>query len=101
MGNCVVTAHWDPCDKDEEIKTALRRVALSYGGVDTNVDANLAHYRTGSTSFSGQIAGLSVVWHGGSQVCMRTVQQLGNAWRETLQLTGAQGIAIHDAFLPM
>ena len=100
MGNIVLTANWDPSDRDIHIKKLLENIALKYK-VGTGVHPNMGHYIKGYSQFSAEISGFSIPLNGGSDKCIHILERVSEKWLEKLSTENIRDVKINIDNLPM
>ncbi len=100
MGANLVTAYWDPSDKDTDLKSSLREIALRHG-VSIDVDPNMSRYVPGKIRFSSEISGFSIPWHGGQATALETLHNIKKEWEVKLDLSEVEGYSVTVESLPM
>ena len=104
MGANLVTAYWDPVDKnmDRSIKRSLREIAIRHGAsVNDDGFEQWAEYKHGKTSFSANISSFSILWHGGQEASIQTLKKIQREWDMDLTLLDVHGVSIDIISLPI
>ena len=104
MGANLVTAYWDPVNKDVDrsIKRSLKEIAVRHGAsVNDDGFEQWAEHKPGKTCFSADISSFSILWYGGQEAVIRTLQKIQRQWDMDLSLLDLQGVSIDVISLPM
>jgi len=100
MGNCLISAYWNPVKDDWQIVNDLKSVAQNYG-LSMDVDPNNPDFIPGKSTFSAEISGFWVSWNGGPQNCEKILKKVEQEWKNILEYRSAQEFQIKILYLPM
>lgn len=98
MGNCVVTASWTSTPNDAAILKDLTHITTTHG---ISISEFPQRREEGSTQFSAEIGGLSIIWHGGQSASTERLRQLSLRWADILRLYGVRNVNVRHEYLPM
>jgi len=100
MGNCIISAYWNPKANDWRIINELKDIARDYG-LTFNVDPNNPDWIPGKSTFSGEISGCWISWYGGPKECQRILEKVKRDWEQILAHFSAEEGEIRILYLPM